>query len=320
MCSAIGCYLLFFPDIARLVIRSPNALFTRFGTSASYAGFIPLDSLPVVSAPNETEFSGLPQDFYVVKDGATDCSFVSAVMLLLRRDPHFLSRVIRKEANETYRVLYSLMDQPVSVTQKDLEEFQGFWKSTRNWYNRILSGHLPAILTVLRCAYYHFQADLGIRCCIGMVHSGGVPLHDLMILSGVVTGITVKASEEENTKRVNFRNCSSVIIETRWRNQKGFEAKVRDAGVHISNPIMLLNKPNEYLIILSSIYTIPWYLKHKFVPNHAYYFLGQNGPDRYVLGDSYHTRRPISVSGTELGAYFRAMDVISLSGIGEKSP
>ena len=315
ICSAICWYLLFFPDIARLVIHSPNTLFKRFGTTALYTGFIPSDTMPVFSTQKKMECFDSVQDFQIVKDGATDCSFVAAVMLLLRRDPLFLSRVIRKEADGTYNVMYSTMDQFVTVTRKDLTEFHESWKSTRTWYNTFFSGYLPVTLSILRCAYYRYQANTGIRCCQGTVHSGGVPLYDLMVLSGATNGITVQAFKKENTEKVNFKSCTSVIIETRViKKQDYFEVNVRNMGVHVSNPIEMLDKPNEFLIVLSSVTKIPWYLKHKFVPNHAYYFLGQDGPDRYVLGDSYNTCRPVRVSGQELGEYFRSMDFISLSG------
>jgi hypothetical protein len=291
-------------------VQSPSKLFLRYNNRGEIKGWIPVDDLPV--SPDRNGVNG-EVPFYVIKDGATDCSIVSVLMLLMKRDSLYIRRLVRNCTKSKYDVRFPGSDKTMTITDKELKSFQTRWDKTRPWYNRIINGNLPKALMLLRCAYYRLQAEKGIRCCRKSVHGGGFPYIDLILFSGVSSCYSMLAAGENNE---SFYGSSTIIKET-FQNKEGeFETTVKSRPAILGDPLQTLGTIEDYLVILSSVRKVPRlfeFWKPCIIPNHTYYLLGITEEGKYVLGNSYNTLKPIILNKKCLTGYFKQIDFISLT-------
>ena len=155
------------------LLHSASELYPRYAGALSSPARLPADGA-AADPGNILALQKLFDDFYVVKDGATDCSFVAALMLMLRRDPLYPFRIVR-ETPDGYAVHFPGLAATIAVTREDLRAHHENWKKTRQIYSRLWRGHIPDGLELLRAAYYNYQAQVGIRGHKGAVHGGGFP-------------------------------------------------------------------------------------------------------------------------------------------------
>ena len=299
-------------------LHSTSELGSRYAGPRSFRGSLPVDRMPVASG-NMERLGGLFDGFYVVKDGATDCSFIAAFMLMLQRDPMYPSRILR-ETPDGFSVHFPAVPTPVMVTRGTLRAYQDNWTRTREGYRRLWGGHIPGGLHLLRCAYYVYQTQTGIRGGKGAVPYGGIPARDLIVLSGARVSYSLSARCADQAEVASFKSCPGVPSETRLLDDAvTFVSSVNGPSRRTYNPLEWVGDPDTHLIVVSSSTDVPWYSGPSIVSNHAYYYLGKTPAGDYVLGNSYQTRRPLVVTPGQFQAYFRAIDFVDLHGGARRS-
>jgi hypothetical protein len=293
-----------------VVLRhSPSAIYERYATTRSTGAW----------QGTSASLPRLFDDFYVAKDGATDCSFVAALMLLLRQDPAYPLRVVSESA-EGYTVRFPALRKPIEVSREDLRLHHNNWEKTRPAYNKVWRGHIPAGLEVLRTAYYNHQAEVGIRGRRGEVHNGGFPSQDLITLSGAKASFSLVAEcPGSSTYEASFGSCPAQLFQTLLRRDGQSFSTVKIGRPQEGNPLRRLGNLESRLVIVTTKATVSGWLGPRFVPFHTYYYLGATPDGDYVLGDPYQTRRPIIVTPTEFMRNFLAVDFVDVRSIIEVS-
>lgn len=278
-----------------------SIVFLRHTASAQYA--------PYALGANP---GALFEDFYVVRDGATDCSFVAALMLMLHRDPSYGSRIVR-ETPDGYSVRFPALPRPVSVTREDLRQHQDNWDRTRDMYSRIWRGNIPLGLEVLRTAYYNYQAASGIRGRKGEVHDGGSPAQDLVILSGTRTSRALVARCPGSSHyEGSFASCPAQLLEARLTDNGRIFSTIEIGAPQSGNPLERLGNLDRRLVIVTTRANTASWWGPRLVPYHTYYYLGTTPDGSYVLGNPYQTRRPIVVTPAVFMREFLAVDYVDL--------
>jgi hypothetical protein len=209
------------------------------------------------AAPRPEESSELFDDFYVVKDGATDCSFVAVLMLMLQRDPSYALVNVR-ETSEGYFVRFPVLPSPIYVSKEDVQAHHVSWEQTRDMYSRFWPGHIPAGLEILRTAYYNRQAETGLRGRKGDVHGGGLPDQDLIVLSGARTSHSIIAQcPESSPYEASFASCPARRFETALGNDGRSFRRVVTGQPQQGNPMDTLDLGDNQLVIVTSSVNVP---------------------------------------------------------------
>jgi hypothetical protein len=264
--------------------------------------------------PRAKESSRLFDDFYVVKDGATDCSFVAVLMLMLQRDPTY-GLVNVRETADGYYVRFPVLPAPVLVSKADVQAHHAHWEESRETYSRFWPGHIPAGLEILRTAYYNRQAEIGLRGRKGDVHGGGSPAQDLIMLSGVRKSHSIIAlCPGSSPYEASFGSCPAQRFETTLGNDGKSFVSVETGSFQAGNPMDTIGLRDNQLVILTTSVNVPSWLGTRLVPYHAYYLLGRSPDGSYVLGNPYQTRRPILVTPAEFMKHFLSVDFVNLDG------
>ena len=285
-----------------------SAIFLLHGASDLHARY-PL------APTNPTPFD----DFYVVKDGATDCSFVAVLMLMLQRDPAYASLILR-ETPEGYLVRFPALSGPLHVTRQDVRAHHDNWRRTREAYRWLWPGHVPPSLEILRAAYYDRQAEIGLRGRKSQVHEGGLPSQDLIILSGVRRSYSIQARCADGTHYdASFASCPAQHFQTSLRSNGRTFVTVETAAAQTGNPLEQLGALDDLLILLTTSARVPSWRGARLVPYHAYYYLGKTAGGDYVLGNPYQTRRPTVITPDEFMEYFLAVDFVNLNQFSKSS-
>lgn len=261
---------------------------------------------------NKNKLFSLFDPLYVVKGQATDCSFVSAFMLMVNHDPDYPYKILTFDG-DSYSVKYPGLKEAIKVSEKELEKFYKTIEASQIGTNFKKMGYTPKGMEILRAAYYNYQRKKGLRPPQYKVYGGGQPIQDLMILSGISDGgkiIAVQGYTQIPAEQISFAN--GIEQKVRVKLQEGvFIYKNDGYSDDILDPFSVLcNDLSSYLISVSSVRKIGFFanlLGKQIVENHAYFFLGFDQEGNYILGDSYNTKEPVRIGKQEFLEKFNAI-------------
>ena len=266
---------------------------------------------------NKRKLYPLFNPLYVEEVPATDCSFTATFMLMYSHDPDYPFKIMLFK-NGSYLVKYPGLDYSITVSQDQIKKFNHVLenkKSLRYFFNK---GHYPEGIKILRAAYYEYQRKTGQRTPEYSVYSGGIPIKDLMVLSGIKHGKKIYAVQGFNDipqEKISFANGLEQQLIIHLENGL-FSFKKDGDSSEIGNPFTELDDElSSYLIAVSSIPSISFINNlsgTKIIANHAYYFLGTDEDGNYILGDSYNTRKPVHISPQEFLEKFNAIEYVKI--------
>ncbi|MCK4705490.1 MAG: hypothetical protein KAT90_08430 [Gammaproteobacteria bacterium] len=269
-------------------------------------------------SPNENKLTSLFYPLYVEKGPATDCSFVSAFMLMVKHDPDYPYKILRTDG-DVYFINYPGLDTEIKISKSDLERFYGVVESKKTWRYFFKEGYIPPGMEILRAAYYDYQRMMGLRPPQYSVYTGGKPIQDLMILSGIEIGgkiVAVQGYSDIPPERISFANGLEQKINVQLKDGL-FTYRNDGYSDEVADPFSVLNgNLSSYLISVSSMREIGLLANlfgKRIIENHAYYFLGVDSDDNYILGDSYNTKQPVHISKQEFLEKFNGIYYTKIS-------
>ena len=265
--------------------------------------------------PNKKKLYPLFDPLYIKKGPATDCSFISAFMLMLNHDPDYPFKILTKNEH-SYTIKYPGLDHIINVSDEEVNIFNQTIENRKSWQNFFSRGHNPAGIEILRSAYYKYQRETGQRDPEYQVYNGGIPIKDLMILSGIKQGkkiYAVPGFSNVHKNKISFANGLEQQLTIHLENGLFFLKKEGDS-IELGNPFTALDEElSAYLITASSVYSIS-FMDNLFgtniISNHAYYFIGIDSTGNYILGDSYDTQKPVHISPQEFIEKFNTIEYV----------
>ena len=267
---------------------------------------------------DKNRLAPLFQPLYVVRGRATDCSFVSAFMLMVKHDPDYPYKILKSDG-DGHIVNFPGLDAAIKVSKEARERFIGVIDRENAARHTANHGYTPPGMEILRAAYYDYQRNKGLRPPQYAVYTGGQPIQDLMVLSGVDVGgeiVAVQGYTDIPPERISFATGLEQKIHVRLINglfnfkNDGFSDEMADPFAGINNDL------SSYLVSVSSVRKIGFFAKHfgkKIIENHAYYFLGMDADDNYILGDSYNTKTPVHIAKQEFLEKFNGIYYVKIS-------
>lgn len=267
---------------------------------------------------NKNKLASLFNPLYVVKGPATDCSFVSAFMLMVNHDPDYPYKILTSDGN-SYSIKYPGLDESINLSEEELKRYYSQIESMKATGYKSEKGYTPEGVEILRAAYYDYQRKKWLRPPQYKVYGGGQPIQDLMILSGIENGgkiVAVQGYTEISHEWISFANGLEQKIKVRQTNGL-FVFKNDGYSDEIEEPFSVLDDDlSSYLISVSSVRRIGFMdnlFGKRIIANHAYYFLGTDSDGNYILGDSYNTRNPVHIDKQEFLEKFNAINYVKIT-------
>ncbi|MEW8506266.1 MAG: hypothetical protein AB2598_06140 [Candidatus Thiodiazotropha sp.] len=246
---------------------------------------------------------------FVKKGVLTDCSFTSAFMLLYDHDVDYPYKVLRSNADGSYVVSFPGYGREMLVTPEAISKFNAYVQARETWKSYFKGGHTVPGIDILRNAYYDYRRKSDAAGDKYRVYGGGVPINDLLMLSGVARGYIIRTVREDTG--FSFADDEEIGIEINIsEGEKKY--RVTDGPREFGNPLNLLGDLSNYMIALSSAKVVDNSFGTHIIANHAYYLRGTTADGKYVLGNSYNTKKVILLDEMELLNKFAAVHYIEI--------
>lgn len=246
---------------------------------------------------------------FVKKGVLTDCSFTSAFMLMYNHDRDYPYKVLRSKRDGSYVVHFPGYNKEMLVTENDISKFNSYIKERETWKSHLRESHSVAGIDILRNAYYEYRRKREEKTGKYRLYGGGIPINDLLMLSGVENGHVIKAIHE--TAGASFSDDLEISIEVTLK-EGIIENILKDGPKEFGNPLNHLGDLTKYMIALSSAKVVDNSSGSHIIASHAYYLKGTTFDGMYVLGNSYNTKNIILLDEVELLKKFAAIHYIQI--------
>jgi hypothetical protein len=269
---------------------------------------LPTDTIEV-GKDNKKILSKEFDNVFVKKGVLTDCSFTSAFMLMYEHDPDYPFKVIKTSQDGSYVVKFPGHNEEIPVTETDIAKFNSYINEKKTWKSYFHDSHSVYGIDLLRNAYYGYRRKREGGIGKYRVYGGGVPIDDLLMLSGIENGYVIKAVQEAVGS--SFSDGNEIRLEVNLKN--GVKTSIlKDGPKEFGNPLDYLADLWKYMVAFSSAKIVDNSFGSNIIASHAYYLKGMTSDGMYVLGNSYNTKNIILLDEVELLKKFAAIHYIQI--------
>jgi hypothetical protein len=269
---------------------------------------LPTDAIAVDPGNKQSLLSEF-DNVYVKKGVSTDCSFTSAFMLMYEHDADYPYKVLRHNSDRSYLVNFPGYKKEMLVSPDDIAKFNSYIKERGAWKSFLRDSHSVAGINILRNAYYRFRRNRVESNGKYQVYGGGIPINDLLMLSGVGTGHVIAALHENQGS--SFAEEEEISYEVNLKDGV-INNVIKEGPKEYGNPLATFDDLSNYMIVLASARVIDNSFGTNIIAGHAYYLKGTTADGKYVLGNSYNTKNVVILDVDEFLEKFSSIHYIQI--------